>query len=110
MMEEGQERVGGSYRDDYDRLAKGQGDVRPGQPVPERIRTTRANSANGTWYGVPVRGLGPRHSHTADLRERDSRLALLDAPDRAPVASWLVRQSYFAFTKPARVAGGVDAF
>jgi hypothetical protein len=33
---------------------------------------------------------------------------LLDAPDLAPVASWLVRQSYFAFTVPARVAGGVD--
>jgi hypothetical protein len=33
---------------------------------------------------------------------------LLDAPDLGPVASWLVRQSYFAFTVPARVAGGVD--
>ena len=33
MMEEGQERVKATYRDNYDRLARGQGAVRPGERV-----------------------------------------------------------------------------
>ena len=36
MMDEGQERVRASYRDNYDRLAPHQGDVRPGQPLPRQ--------------------------------------------------------------------------
>ena len=36
MMDEGQERVRASYRDNYDRLAQHQGDVRPGQPLPRQ--------------------------------------------------------------------------
>ena len=36
MMDEGQERVRASYRDNYDRLARDQGDVRPGQPLPRQ--------------------------------------------------------------------------
>ena len=34
MMDEGQERVKASYRGNYDRLARDQGDVRPGQRLP----------------------------------------------------------------------------
>ena len=34
MMDEGQERVRASYRDNYDRLARIKADVRPGQPLP----------------------------------------------------------------------------
>ena len=36
MMEEGQERVRASYRDNYDRLAVDQGRLRPDQPVPHQ--------------------------------------------------------------------------
>ena len=55
MMDEGQERVRASYRDNYDRLARDQGDVRPGQPLPgqpehraERKRRSRVSRANPT--------------------------------------------------------------
>ena len=36
MMDEGQERVRASYRDNYDRLARIKADVRPGQPLPRQ--------------------------------------------------------------------------
>ena len=36
MMDEGQERVRASYRDNYDRLAQIKADLRPGQPVPRQ--------------------------------------------------------------------------
>ena len=34
MMDEGQERVRASYRDNYARLARIKADLRPGQPLP----------------------------------------------------------------------------
>ena len=36
MMDEGQERVRASYRDNYDRLARIKADVRPGEPLPRQ--------------------------------------------------------------------------
>ena len=74
MMDEGEERVRASYRDNYDRLAPDQGTVRPGQPVPGQpehqacLRRWRA----GTPGRVPgmlrlsagsPRGARPRRGH-----------------------------------------------
>ncbi len=54
MMDEGQERVQASYRDNYDRLARDQAPLRPGQPVPREpehpvraSRCPRPSSARG---------------------------------------------------------------
>ena len=52
MMDEGQERVRASYRGNYERLARGQGDVRPGQRLPRqperRTRPLKERVAGGS--------------------------------------------------------------
>ena len=62
MMDEGQERVRASYRDNYDRLAADQGDLRPGQPLPGQpehpaagLAPHRIRSRGGRSPGRPPR-------------------------------------------------------
>jgi len=62
IMDEGEERIRASYRDNYDRLARIKAPVRPGEPVPGSTRTSsppprsaEAAEGNGDCLSAPGR-------------------------------------------------------
>ena len=69
MMDEGQERVRASYRDNYDRLARIKADVRPGQPVPGEPEHRAGRLARQAGRGdVAARRAGPLQRETPARR------------------------------------------